>query len=81
MSTPFIAQFPGTCATCSNRVREGEMINKVSLGYAHVDCEDPDLTGTLFAEWDATRPDEPDPLAVTSAVCPRCFIAHAGECF
>lgn len=63
----FAARYPGRCAGCPEPIVEGEVI---TLGERneplHVDC--------AGGEESITGRREP-------AVCPRCFIAHAGECF
>lgn len=63
---PFVANYSGICFTCEERFPAGEKITYTDDGdIAHVECEERG---------------EP-PVRRMPAVCSKCFIAHAGECF
>lgn len=35
----FAARFPGRCASCDERIHEGDLINMTDDGATHEDCE------------------------------------------
>ena len=38
MSRPFPARYPGRCASCDERIREGDIIRMTDDGATHDDC-------------------------------------------
>lgn len=58
------AQHRGYCTDCDGTIQPGDQIvMSVDLTWVHEKCD----------------PRNTDPLATSAPVCPRCFIAHAGE--
>lgn len=63
----FAARYPGRCAGCPEPILVGEVIALGERGEPmHAECVG----------------DEPQVAGRREpAVCPRCFLTHAGECF
>lgn len=67
MSRPFPARFSGSCHVCLGDIDPGQLVHYDDDGLVvHADAADCDLD-------ESTPPRE-------QAVCPSCWLAHAGEC-
>lgn len=63
----FATAYPGRCSVCPAPIVEGEEITLGERGEPlHADCAGGDSVLSGRRE---------------APVCPRCFLAHAGECF
>ena len=61
----FPARFPGRCAACDERIREGDLIRMTDDGAVHGDC--------------STAEPERDPLALDHPACPVCWLTHPAQ--
>lgn len=66
MSRPFPARYPGTCGGCGDRFGVDEPVAYADDELMHADCAT-----------DGPPPRLPRPRAV----CARCNLAHAGDCW
>lgn len=68
MSAIFPAKYPGQCAACDDRIKEGDQIMYDENVLIHAQCQPvDDLMGMKM------KPGE--------RLCGTCFLVHSGECF